>query len=89
MNAVITKKQKNQIMMLGATAGLFGLIAGSVGLYLRSELTTGDNWEEKWIPEFTNGYMGVMSGFSVSTTLGYEQQLSLQMGTLRPTTQNS
>ena len=66
MNAVITKKQKNTIMILGAIAGFFGAAAGSVGLYLRSELTTGDNWEEQWIPEFTNGYMGVMSGFLVS-----------------------
>ena len=68
MFAVITKKEKNRIMILGAITAVLGAAAASIGIYLRRELTKSESWSnEEKIAEFTNGYFGVMSGFAVSS----------------------
>ena len=67
MSAVITKRQKNSILILGAIAGVFGAVAGASGLLLREKYLTFDqNWDVDVISGFTEGYFGVMSGFMVS-----------------------
>ena len=65
MAALIERKEKIRIMILGGITGVFGAVAGAIGLYLRTVLTTSDSWKVEGIPEFTNGYFGVMSGFLV------------------------
>ena len=67
MSAVITKRQKNSILILGAIAGVFGAVAGASGLLLREKYLTFDqDWDVDVISGFTEGYFGVMSGFMVS-----------------------
>ena len=68
MSAVITKKQKNCIMILGAIAAVFGAVAGASGLVLRERYLMFDDqdWDVDVISGFTEGYFGVMSGFIVS-----------------------
>ncbi|XP_046841323.1 uncharacterized protein LOC124435430 [Xenia sp. Carnegie-2017] len=64
MNAVITKKQKNTIMIFGGITGVFGVVAGASGLYLREKyLMLEQDWDVDSIPGFTKGYFGCMSGF--------------------------
>lgn len=69
MNAVITKKQKNTILVLGAIAALFGAVSGASGLLLREKYLVfeGQDWDVAAISGFTKGYFGVMSGFIVSS----------------------
>ena len=72
MSAVITKKQKNCIMILGAIAAVFGAVAGASGLVLREKYLMFDDqdWDVDVISGFTEGYFGVMSGFIVSLSNG-------------------
>ena len=74
MNAVITKRQKNSILVLGGIAGTFGAVAGACGLFLREKyLVFEQDWDVDIISGFTEGYFGVMSGFILLLlgTLGY------------------
>jgi hypothetical protein len=75
MSAVITKKQKNTIMVLGGIAAVVGTIAGASGLLLREKYLVYDqNWDVDIISGFTEGYFGVMSGFIVSSLSIYEKK---------------
>jgi hypothetical protein len=77
MSGVITKRQKNSILILGGIAGTFGAVAGACGLFLREKYLQSDHdkdWDVEVISGFTQGYFGVMSGFivSLSTLLSYK-----------------
>jgi hypothetical protein len=73
MSAVITKKQKNTIMVLGSITAVFGAAAGACGLLLRGQYLTYDqDWDVDIISGFTDGYFGVMSGFLVSSSAYYQ-----------------
>jgi hypothetical protein len=79
MSAVITKKQKNTIMVLGGIAAVFGTVAGASGLLLREKYLVYDqNWDVDIISGFTEGYFGVMSGFIVSSLSIHEKKINTE-----------
>lgn len=79
MAAVITKRQKNSIMIFGAIAAVFGALAGASGLLLREKYLTFDqDWDVDVISGFTEGYFGVMSGLTVSLSNILRYQSSIK-----------
>ena len=66
----LTETEKNRIKNLGELSALFGLGAAFMGGYVGVRLVVYESWSfighNVYIPNYTHGFFGVISGFAVS-----------------------
>ena len=68
----LTETEKKRIKNLGELSSLFGLGAAAMGCYVGGRLALYESWsftghvQNVYIPNYTHGFFGVISGVAVS-----------------------